>query len=133
MDYHELDRLIDQLTSSVEATDPQKGYWKELWGLAGNIGAGFKGMRYPTREEKEAAWQRFQKLCDKAKARSEQNRQRVEQGNREWDDRKRKSEQARGRVESRAAGARPLSSLERGKQPGIIRSPPNTAGWVERN
>ena len=31
MEYKELDDLIHSLKDAVESTNPQKGYWKELW------------------------------------------------------------------------------------------------------
>lgn len=48
----ELDRLIDSLRATVENDTPQKGYWKGLWSLVGDIKTGFKGVRYPTVDEK---------------------------------------------------------------------------------
>jgi len=114
MDYQELDSLIDQLRSTVHATDPHKGYWKELWDLVRMVGAGFKEVRYNTREEKDRAWQRFQDLCAEAKKRGDANRREMEKRQNEWERRKSQSASIRGDIEGNAAKARPLSALERG-------------------
>ena len=41
-DYKELDRMISSLEAAVESTNPQKGYWGELWALVKEINLGFK-------------------------------------------------------------------------------------------
>lgn len=113
MDYRDLDSLIAQLEAMIDESDPRKGYWKELWSIAGRVGAGFKGTRYETKQAKDAAWQRFQKLCEKAKKRSEENRREMEERKREWEKKQERSEQVRSRIEGKAYGSRPMSDLER--------------------
>lgn len=54
MDYEALDRLITALESSIHDSNPQRGYWRDLWASVREIGAG-----YPTREEREQAWEQF--------------------------------------------------------------------------
>jgi hypothetical protein len=92
MDYRDLDALIHQLQARIDESDPQKGYWKELWSLAGKVGVGFKGIRYDTKQSKDAAWQRFQKLCEKAKKRSEDSRREMKERKKEWEKSKRHAE-----------------------------------------
>ncbi len=113
MDYAEFDSLIDALQAAVNETDPQKGYWRELWDLVRQVGSGFKGIRYPTREDRDRAWQRFQELVARAKARSEQDQARMTQERREWEQRQEESHRARQAVQSKTAAARPLTSFER--------------------
>jgi predicted ribosome quality control (RQC) complex YloA/Tae2 family protein len=113
VDYRELDAVIDRLEKQVETTDPQKGYWKELWELVHEIGGAFKRTRYETKGEKDAAWKRFQALCDQAKQRSDQSRRATEERQREWQRRKETSDRTRARIEGRPAGARPVSGLEK--------------------
>ena len=113
MNYQELDSLIERLEETVDDSDPQKGYWKELWALASKIGGGFKGTPYQTRAEKDAAWQRFQKLCERAKARSQENRREMEKRKKEWEERNYRSEQTKRRIEGKAYGAGPMSGFER--------------------
>jgi hypothetical protein len=112
MEYKELDALIEQLKEAVEDNDPQKGYWKELWALAKQIGSGFKETRYPTKADKDDAWNKFQELREQASARSEEDRARIEKQKQEWEERQERSSQARSKVEGKAAQTRPLSGIE---------------------
>jgi len=113
MEYPDLDRLLAQLDDAVNASDPQKGYWKELWSLVKEIGGGFKGTRYPVPAEREKAWDRFQKLVSKAKARDRENRLRIEEKQREWQDRQDRSRRSAEKIQSRASGSRPATDVER--------------------
>ena len=113
MDYRELEKMIDQLRVQVHSTDPHKGYWKELWALVRQVGGGFKGARYDTREEKDAAWQRFQELCAEAKRKGDESKREMEVRQKEWEQRKSRSERARSSIEGRASGSQPLSGFER--------------------
>lgn len=63
----ELDELIDELETAVEDAAPLRTKWKPVWDHIRAISAGFKGSRYPSREEREAAWARFQSLIDRVK------------------------------------------------------------------
>lgn len=95
MDHVELDNLIEDLRRIVEEPEPQKGYWGELWGLVREIGAGFKGIRYPSRVDREVAWSQYQELIAQAKRRSEEAKER--------------SEDALRSVQSLANSSRPVS------------------------
>ena len=114
MEYQELDDLISELEDMVQETSPQKGYWKQLWNLVGEIGSGFKGTRYPNKDDKDEAWKRFQSFIDKAKARCAENEERIREREREFERRKNRSESARRKIEGKAVGSRPLSGFERG-------------------
>lgn len=114
MDYDALDRLVDQLERVVEEANPQKGYWRELWALAREIGSGFKGTHYPAREDKDRAWQRYQLLMERAKARSEESKRQFERNEREWRERQSNSESLRNRIQMKAASSRQSSEFERG-------------------
>ena len=105
--------MIERLRAQVHETDPYKGYWKELWALVREIGSGFKGVRYETRTERDAAWKRFQELCAEAKTKGDASKREMEARQKEWEQRKSRSEQTRTSIEGRAAGARPLSGFER--------------------
>jgi hypothetical protein len=113
MDYRALDRMIDTLQTTVENDAPQKGYWKALWSFVGEIKAGFSGVRYPTREEQQAAWQRLDQLVTKARERSEREKQEREERQKAWESKVEQSERARGRLESKLGGTRPVNDLER--------------------
>lgn len=78
----------DQLDGKISALDQRisgwftkkdGAFWKETWALVKEIGANFKGTRYPSREEHQAAWNRFQGLVSKMKAESEQHRREREE------------------------------------------------------
>lgn len=114
MEYQELDSLISELQAMIEETSPQKGYWKQLWNLVGEIGTAFKGARYPSRGDKDEAWKQFKSLVVRAEARSAEAKERIREREREFEQRKNRSEWARRTIETKAAGARPLSGLERG-------------------
>lgn len=113
MDYADLDKLIEDLHAAVSDSDPQKGYWKHFWNLVREVGEGFKGVRYPTRDNRESAWNRFQDLIGKARARSEEARKKVADSQGEWERRENRSRQARDIVQSKAAGSHPSTPGER--------------------
>ncbi len=113
MDYSELDRMIDALQACVEDDAPQKGYWKGLWSLVGDVKAGFKGVRYPRLEDRQAAWQRLNELIDQARERSAREKEEREKRQRAWQEKVERSERARGSLESKLGGTRPVTDLER--------------------
>lgn len=96
--YEDLSSLISRLREMVDDDNPQKGYWKEVWSLIKEISAGFKTTRFPTKQEREDAWNRFQELVQEAKARGEADRARVAEQEKNWDKRKRKSDEARSEI-----------------------------------
>src|SRR5206468_3143579 len=104
MDYTELDRMIDGLKATVENDSPQKGYWKGLWSLVGDIKSGFREARYPTVDQKQAAWQRLDELIRQARERSEREKEDREKRQKAWEDKVERSERARGRLESKLGG-----------------------------
>ena len=114
MEYDELDSLISELEKTVDSTNPQKGYWRELWSLVKDINSGFKETRYPTRSDRDYSWSRFQELVAKAKDRGQENKAMIEQNQRKWVQRQEKSKDAREYIQSRATRAKPLSGLEQG-------------------
>lgn len=113
MDYAELDRMIDSLRTTVENDTPQKGYWKGLWSLVGNIKAGFRDVRYPTVDQRLSAWRRLDELIQQARERSEREKEEREKRQKAWEEKVERSERARGRLESKLGGTRPITDLER--------------------
>lgn len=72
---NDLDRLIDQLESAIPYVDEgfswgfavERHDWRPVWTLCKEIQATFRGYKgYSTREEHQTAWERFQKLRQKA-------------------------------------------------------------------
>jgi hypothetical protein len=113
MDYTELDQLIAELRHQVEIEAPQTGYWKGLWSLVGQIKSKFGAARYPTADEKQAAWRRLEQLVAQARERSERDRQERERRQRAWYERVARSGQARGELSAKISAATPLTDLER--------------------
>src|SRR5437588_11222337 len=113
MDYEELNNLIGRLKESVEDCDPKKGYWKELWNLAKEIGAGFKETRYPTKDEKDQAWKEFELLREQARRRSEESRARFEKQQEEWQQREQLSSRLRAKVQCEAIQSHPSTGIVR--------------------
>ncbi len=60
MDSGQLDKMIDQLERQFASPWSAKRDWKALWAVIREISANFKETRYPTRDERDAAWARFQ-------------------------------------------------------------------------
>ena len=70
MNHEELDVLIDCLERDVEsasASSQNAPPFGELWSRVKHIGGSFREVRYRTREEKDAAWSRFQSVVDRIK------------------------------------------------------------------
>ena len=78
MEWETLDKLIDELESMIDLKTgrgfsgvvtvfvPTSVTWGDIWAKAAEIQNGFKGIRYPTKVQREEAWQRFNSLRDDA-------------------------------------------------------------------
>jgi len=110
--YEELDHLIDSLAKSVANEHPQKGYWSELWKLVSRIRNELKTTNYPKAADKRAAIKHLNDLVDAARVRGETEKRLREERQREWEERKEKSEFARKSIERNIAGTRPTTNLE---------------------
>jgi hypothetical protein len=92
MDYDDLDKQIDALNQEVQRAKSGTGSgWKEVWTMIKTIGSSFKGIRYPTSADREAAWIRFEKIVEEVKA------NRVEHGN-AWKNRSSTSERVKNEL-----------------------------------
>jgi hypothetical protein len=67
MSSSDLDALLDDLERSVIGLVPLRTRWKPIWEQIRLIGASFKGIRYPTPEERQQAWLRFQSLIQQVR------------------------------------------------------------------
>lgn len=115
MKFEELNDLIQSLEVLVNATDPERGYWRQVWTLVHQVGDGFKGTRFNTAEERQNAWSAFSALVGQAKERSERQKTAAEERKRIWEDKQRRSEQSRNRVQHGAQQSelrKPLNALE---------------------
>lgn len=68
-DYQEVDANIKQLANLIPSGMFSSDDWdfKTIWTQIKETGNSFKGCRYPSKEEHEAAWNRFQSLVDQVK------------------------------------------------------------------
>lgn len=69
--YTEVDSKINELSVKIERVQPifstpSQSDWNDLFKLCENINENFKHVRYPTKMERDNAWQRFFNLRDKA-------------------------------------------------------------------
>lgn len=113
MEWEELDALIDELDAMIDFRTgsgfrgtisvlvPTSITWGDIWAKAKEIQVGFKNVRYPTRAQREAAWERFNNLRDEASERSKN-----EQDSRRW-----KSESHRSDILSQIKSARPSNMM----------------------
>jgi hypothetical protein len=107
MDHADLDNLIDDLARATKHLKDPRPDWRGTWALVKQIGASFRGMRYPSRSEHEAAWTRFQTLVSDVRRLSEEGRKRDAE-------RVESSERLRNRIASLAEAATPPNEFERG-------------------
>lgn len=68
-DFKDLDALIDQLQAQTRQLDANRADWKGLWGRIKDASAAFKQVRYPSRDEQQRAWERFQGIVQEVKER----------------------------------------------------------------
>jgi len=66
MNHVELDTAISSLETEARTAERQ-GNYRLVWGKIREIGASFKEVRYPSRPEKDAAWNRFQEIVGRVK------------------------------------------------------------------
>lgn len=76
MEWNQLDNALDELErstpsvpSGIQLFRPTKHEWSKVWDLCKEIQAAFKGVRYPTVAERQAAWERFCRLRNEASRR----------------------------------------------------------------
>jgi hypothetical protein len=87
--WQEQDARIDELARIIPpAQFPIMGHWERYdWGpchaLMKEIGINFKGLRYPTPQERQAAWERYRALREEADSRLENERSGF-RGQSEW-------------------------------------------------
>ncbi len=113
MDYQELNDLIVRLRDLVEEANPRKGYWKELWSLARQISDGFHSTRFLTRADKDQAWTEFQAIREEANQRSAADRARIEEQQKQWENRQHRSSEIRSKLIVKTAHTRPSTEIER--------------------
>ncbi len=71
--------LLDSLDALADEAEGKRTSWRDVWTEIKNIGQAFKESRFPTAQDRQAAWNRFQSIVARVKASQERARQEVEQ------------------------------------------------------
>ncbi len=79
MDNDQLNRLIDGLETAVDSAKPFKTKWHPIWEEIKQISAGFKQVRYPSKQERQEKWEHFQTLVQEVKALQSEEQDKWEQ------------------------------------------------------
>ncbi|MGB4644461.1 MAG: hypothetical protein WBH76_01020 [Dictyoglomaceae bacterium] len=101
-DGSKIEALLDSLENLLQETEEKKVKWKDVWGEIKSIGQAFKESRFPTVQDRQAAWGRFQSIVARVKACQEQAKQ-------EFDQKVRESEHHLEQIRSYAWKATPSS------------------------
>jgi hypothetical protein len=98
----EIDELKSMMPGGLFAVG--KPDWKQIWNQVRTVGASFKGVRFPTHDEHQEAWDRFQSLVNTIKeAQAEEQEQ--------WEEKKSRSGQYRNEIITEAEMAKPSGPL----------------------
>jgi hypothetical protein len=79
VDSSDLDGLIDNLADHVREAGGGKAKWRDAWPDIKAISAGFRSVRYPSREDHQRAWERFQGLIADVKRGQDEARKAFEE------------------------------------------------------
>jgi hypothetical protein len=100
VEFRQLDELIVSLSDFVRDAKNGRAKWRDAWPAIKEISAGFRGVRYPTRDDHQRAWDRFQSLVGEVKAAQAELRQ-------NFDNRAAASERHKNRILAYADAAYP--------------------------
>jgi hypothetical protein len=105
-DFRSVNQEIDKLESMIPGGffSSNKPDWKSIWSQIRVVGSSFKGAKYPSREEHQQAWDKYQKLINEVKRiqGDEQDK---------WNSKKSESARLRDRIISQARSAKPSSGI----------------------
>ena len=75
-EYKKVLEEIDELKSMIPDgfLSFEKPDWKSIWDKIRVVGGSFKGAKFPTRDEHQEAWDRFQSLVAEVKEAQEEER-----------------------------------------------------------
>lgn len=105
MDSLALDKLINSLEHMIDVAHFGHTKWKPIWGVIRQIGGSFKGTYYPTIDDRQEAWDKFQSLVQRVKhAQAEEQQHREGMAD--------KSERHKYDILACASAATPPSGLE---------------------
>ncbi|HOL72869.1 MAG TPA: hypothetical protein PLA43_20495 [Bryobacteraceae bacterium] len=72
-----IEALLDSLRSLADAAEGKTAKWSDVWEEIRNIGKAFKESRFPSPEDRQAAWDRFQSIVARVKECQKRARQEV--------------------------------------------------------
>ena len=103
-DHKEVNKNISKLESMVPGIlSFGKPDWKSIWQQVKITGNSFKGSKFPSKDEREDAWTRFQKLVEDIKEVQAEDQKK-------WEKKKEKSAQIRNMILAKADAARPVDT-----------------------
>jgi chromosome segregation ATPase len=82
-DESEIEALLDSLETLVDEAEGKRGKWKDVWGEIKSVGQAFKESMFPTAQDRQSAWNRFQSIIANVKAGQEKAKEIVEERVRE--------------------------------------------------
>lgn len=75
----EIEALLDSLDLLADEVEGKRAKWKDVWSEIKNIGQAFKESRFPTVQERQIAWNRFQSIIARVKVCQERAKEEVEE------------------------------------------------------
>jgi len=88
MNHEQLTRRIQDFENSYSNGRPQGMKWRQIWDEIKAISAAFKGVRFPTRQEHQEAWEQFQSAVQNVKERQSEEREENEKKTKRSDEHK---------------------------------------------
>jgi len=82
-DASEIEALLDSLETLIDEVEGKRGKWKDVWDEIKSIGQAFKESKFPTAQDRQVAWNRFQSIIANVKACQERAKEIVEERVRE--------------------------------------------------
>ncbi len=79
----EIEALLDSLETLVHDVEGRRGKWKDVWDEIKSVGQEFKDSRFPTVQDRQEVWNRFQSIIGRVKASQDRAREVVEERVRE--------------------------------------------------
>ncbi len=79
----EIESFLDSLETLVDEAERKRGKWRDVWSEIKSIGQAFKESRFPTAQDRQATWNRFQSIFANVKSCQERGREKFEERVRE--------------------------------------------------
>jgi chromosome segregation ATPase len=97
---------IDELESMIPdgMFSSEKSDWKSIWGQIRVVGASFKGVKFPTHDEHQEAWEHFQRIVAHVKESQAEEHQ-------QWEEKKRESNEYKDEIIYQAELAKPSGPM----------------------